>query len=66
MHLIKNIVLPHCVNLIAGKRAEAVVSMNVLATRLLFSPYWNKELRLPSLSVEKVEDEDRISVQSSN
>ena len=36
----------------ARLRAEAIVSMNVLATRLLFSPYWNKELRLPSLSVD--------------
>ena len=32
-------------------RAEAIVSTNFLGTRLLFSPHWNKELRLPSLSV---------------
>ena len=33
-------------------RAEVIVSTNVLGMRLLFSPHWNKELRLPSLSIE--------------
>ena len=27
-----------------------------LGTRLLFSPHWNKELRLPSLSVDNSRD----------
>ena len=34
-------------------RAKAIVSMNVPGVMLLSSPDWNKELRLPSLSVNK-------------
>ena len=40
-------------------KVEATVSTNVLGTRLLFSPHWNKELRLPSLSVARNCDNSR-------
>ena len=32
-------------------RAEAIVTMNVLGTRLHSLPHWNKELKLPSGSL---------------
>jgi len=34
-----------------NKTAEAIVTTNALGTRLHFSPYWNKGLKLPSLFV---------------
>ena len=33
------------------RKAKGIVSTNVLSTRLVFSLHWNKEPRLPSLSV---------------
>ena len=35
----------------SAAKAKSVVSMNVLGTRILSSPHWSKELRLPSLFV---------------
>ena len=35
----------------SAAKAKSIVSMNILGTRLLSSPHWSKELRLPYLFV---------------
>ena len=47
-------------------KAKSVVSVNILGTRLLSSPHWSKELRLPSLFVTVVDIHSVLAVPLAN